>query len=169
MDAPSSQETPVVDPPRHLFFSAEDRRQGGNAGLTDKYLPMEKSRRHQMAENVIVTANQLASAVRTLRAFDRTGNADMALDHIEQTFEDLRRFTTLLVNEVTASVDRYGDEVEKRAFEDIAAAREATDAQTPKPGPVINHLRLDGTPGPTPAAVAAQINRSLNVQFGARR
>jgi hypothetical protein len=163
MDAPTAQETPVVDPPRHLFFSAEDRRLGGKAGLADKYLVMEKARRHQLAEHVINTANQLAAAVRTLRAFDRTGNADMALDHIEATFEDLRKYTTNLVNEVTASVDRFGDEMEKLAFRDIAAAREATDAQTPKPAP-----RLDGTPGPSPAAVAAQINARLDAAYGVR-
>lgn len=135
MDAPTAQETPVVDPPRHLFFGAEDRRQGGRAGLDDKYLSMEKARRHQLAEHVINTANQLASAVRTLRAFDRTGNADMALDHLEQTFVDLKKHTDHLVNEVTGSVDRYGEEMEKLAFRDIAAAREASDAQIPKPGP----------------------------------
>jgi hypothetical protein len=149
MDAPAAQETPVVDPPRHLFFGVEDRRQGGRAGLEDKYLQMEKGRRHQLAEHVIITANQLASAVRTLRAFDRTGNADMALDHIEQTFADLKKHTTNLVNEVTASVDRYGDELEKLAFRDIAAARAASDAQTPKPGP-------------TPADVA-QVRANLSV------
>jgi hypothetical protein len=136
MDASSSQASPEADPPRHLFFGAEDRRLGGRAGLEDKYLVMEKARRHQLAEHVINTANQLASSVRTLRAFDRTGNADMALDHIEQTFADLKKHTDNLVNEVTGSVDRYGDEVEKLAFGDIAAAREATDAQIPKPGPI---------------------------------
>ncbi|MDN4645385.1 hypothetical protein [Arthrobacter sp. PsM3] len=147
MDARTAQENPVADPPRHLFFGAEDRRQGGRAGLDEKYLVMEKARRHQLAEHVINTANQLASAVRTLRAFDRTGNAEMALDHIEQTFADLKKYTSNLVNEVTGSVDRFGDELERLAFRDIAAAREATDAQTPKPGPVISHI-------PSPAVIA---------------
>lgn len=135
MDAPTAQENPVVDPPRHLFFGAEDRRVGGRTGLEEKHLSIERARRHQLAEHVINTANQLAAAVRTLRAFDRTGNADMALDHIEATFADLKKVTDNLVNEVSKSVDRYGDELEKLAFRDIAAAREATDAQTPKPGP----------------------------------
>ncbi|MBT2594758.1 hypothetical protein [Arthrobacter sp. ISL-72] len=167
MDAQSTPETPAVDPPRHLFFGAEDRRQGGKAGLVDKYLSMEKARRHQLAEHVIVTANQLASAVRTLRAFDRTGNADMAVDHIEQTFEDLRKYTTNLVNEVNASVDRYGDELEQLAFRDIRAAREASDAQTPKPGPgpiaVVNVANAEDV-----AQVKANLELALN-RVGAQR
>ena len=166
MDASSSQASPEVDPPRHLFFGAEDRRLGGRAGLEEKYLVMERARRHQLAEHVINTANQLASAVRTLRAFDRTGNADMALDHIEQTFADLKKQTNNLVNEVTGSVDRYGDELEKLAFRDIAAAREATDAQTPQRGPaVVHHVVTGPKPGPGPVH---PYDRLDEIMFGAR-
>lgn len=165
MDPSTSQASHEADPPRNLFFGAEDRRLGGRAGLEEKYLVMERSRRHNLAEHVINTANQLASSVRSLRAFDRTGNADMALDHIEATFADLKRHTDNLVNEVTGSVDRYGDELEKLAFRDIADAREATEAQTPKPGPVVFNV----VASPKPAAVAAQINARLDAAYGASK
>ena len=108
MDASSSQEK-IVEPPRHLFFGVEDRRLGGRAGLADKYLSMEKGRRHQLAEHVINSAIQLANAVRTLRTFDRTGNADQALDHLTASLDDLVKHTRNLSAEVEQSVDRYGD------------------------------------------------------------
>lgn len=157
MDVPRSQGYLNSDLPRHLYFGAEDRRLGGRAGLEEKYLTMEKARRHQLAEHVINTANQLATSVRTLRAFDRTGSADMALDHIEQTFEDLRKHTTNLVNEVNASVDRHADEVERLAFQDIADGR-ATAPPRPKPGPVpIYPTSLPSTP-----ILKAKVEAALN-------
>ena len=78
MDALGTQETLEVVPPRNLFFGVEDRRLGGRAGLEDKYLRMEASRRQQLAQHVIDSALQVANAVRTLRTFDRTGNAATA-------------------------------------------------------------------------------------------
>jgi uncharacterized membrane protein YccC len=151
MDAPRTQENPYTEPPRHLFFGAEDRRLGGRAGLTDKYLSMEKARRHQLAEHVINTANQLASAVRTLRAFDRTGNAEQVLDHIEATFEDLQKQTKNLIDEVSASVDRYGDALEQLAFQD---AKDAMQSAPPAPAPVVHHLSSKAGPSPAPDNIA---------------
>lgn len=107
MDLSSSQ-SPATDTQRHVFFGAEDLRiRNRPAGPEEKYLTMEKTRRSQMAENVIANANNLANAVRTLRSFDRTGNAELALAHLQATFADLQNHTQHLVAEVQAAADRH--------------------------------------------------------------
>jgi hypothetical protein len=90
-----------------MFFGAEDRR-AGRTKVEEKVLAPERGYRQGLAEHVITEANHLINAVRTLRAFDRTGNAEMALDHLQRTLLDLRRHTANLVDEVKASVDRCG-------------------------------------------------------------
>lgn len=178
MDASSAQEK-IVEPPRHLFFGVEDRRLGGRAGLNEKHLLVEKSRRYQLAETVIASATQLANGIRTMRTFDRTGNADQAIDHIEATLLDLTKQTRNLINEVEASVDRYGDGLDalnaRDAAEALADHKETPAAAVlaPQAPAAAGTTRLDGTPGPSPAAVAAQIqanlNRALDIVAGAPR
>lgn len=162
MDASIAQEK-IVEPPRHLFFGVEDRRLGGRAGLADKYLSMEKGRRHQLAEHVISSAIQVANAVRTLRTFDRTGNADQALDHLTASLDDLVKHTRNLAAEVEQSVDRYGDGIDELDSRDAAEATaalntpaaveptpQAPTAAGPKPGPgpiaVVNVHNADDVP-----------------------
>lgn len=142
MDAPSSQEVPEVPAPRHLFFGVEDRRLGGRTGLNEKHIAVEKSRRHKLADDVINTAHQLASAVRTLRAFDRTGDAEMALGHLEHTMKDLKGYTLLLVKEVSASVDRYGDNIDLLTFHDAAEAATAPAVVEEPPAPKVTPLTV---------------------------
>jgi hypothetical protein len=145
MDASSTQEFPEVVPPRNLFFNVEDRLLGGRTGLTDKHVTVERIRRHQLAEHVINSAIQVANAVRTMRTFDKTGNADQALGHLECSLEDLCKQTRNLMDEVEKSVDRYGDgldalhardaEEARAALNTPAAAEPPTAAAGPKPGP----------------------------------
>lgn len=164
MDASSSQEK-IVEPPRHLFFGVEDRRLGGRAGLADKYLSMEKTRRHQLAEHVISSAIQVANAVRTLRTFDRTGNADQALDHLGASLDDLVKHTRNLTAEVEQSIDRYGDGLDELAARDADAA--LADLNAPAavepPPQAATAAGFTRTPGPSPADVAAQVNANLQM------
>ncbi|MEJ1195052.1 hypothetical protein [Pseudarthrobacter sp. CCNWLW207] len=166
MDASSSQEK-IVEPPRHLFFGVEDRRLGGRAGLTDKHIAVEKTRRHQLAEHVINSAIQVTNAVRTMRTFDRTGNADQVLDHLSCSLEDLVKQTNNLIAEVEKSVDRYGDGLEELAARDAAEAAADLNrcAHSPdkvcdncEPAHIESHLPAVETPAaatPTPQALAA--------------
>ncbi|ALV43136.1 hypothetical protein AU252_19860 [Pseudarthrobacter sulfonivorans] len=160
MDASSSQEK-IVGPPRHLFFGVEDRRLGGRAGLADKYLGIEKGRRHQLAEHVISSAIQVANAVRTLRTFDRTGNADQALDHLTASLDDLVKHTRNLATEVEQSVDRYGDGLDALATRDAAAATAALNT----PAAVELTPQAPTAAGPKPSDIAqvqANLNRALD-------
>lgn len=150
MDAHGAQETPEIDLPRHLFFGVEDRRLGGRAGLEDKYLSMERARRQQLAQHVIDTAIQVANAVRTMRTFDRTGNADQAIDHLNASLDDLDKYVRSLTSEVEKSVDRYGDGLDALHARDAAEARGALNA------PAAGEPSPQGSPvaGPQPAAAA---------------
>lgn len=162
MDASSSQEK-IVEPPRHLFFGVEDRRLGGRAGLADKYLSMEKGRRHQLAEHVITSAIQVANAVRTLRTFDRTGNADQALDHLTASLDDLVKHTRNLATEVEQSVDRYGDGVDELAARDADEAKAAMNPQTPAAAEPTPQAPTAAGPKPSDIAqVQANLNRALD-------
>lgn len=166
MDASSSQEN-LVDPPRNLFFGVEDRRVSGRTGLSDKHVTVERVRRHQLAEHVINSAIQVANAVRTLKTFDKTGNADQALSHLECSLDDLCKQTRNLIDEVEKSVDRYGDEMDALAGRDAAEATAALNTpaaaeQSPQP---------PAAAGPTPlhvAQVQANLHRALD-RVGANR
>jgi hypothetical protein len=163
MDASSSQEK-IVEPPRHLFFGVEDRRLGGRAGLTDKHVIVEKSRRYQLAETVINSAIQVANAVRTMRTFDRTGNADQVLDHLGASLEDLVKQTNNLIAEVEKSVDRYGDGLDELAARDAADAKVAMNPETPVAATTPTPQALAAA-GPTPldvAQVQANLHRALD-------
>jgi hypothetical protein len=183
MDASSAQEK-IVDPPRNLFFGVEDRRLGGRTGLTDKHIVVEKSRRYQLAETVINSAIQVANAVRTMRTFDRTGNAEQVLDHLSATLDDLVKQTNNLIAEVEKSVDRYGDELDALHTRDADGARAALNTpaaaeQSPQPPAAAGPNPAAATPtpqalaaaGPTPlhvAQVKANLHRALD-RAGANR
>lgn len=158
MDAHGAQETPEIDLPRHLFFGVEDRRLGGRAGLEDKYLSMERARQ-QLAQHVIDTAIQVANAVRTMRTFDRTGNADQAIDHLNASLDDLDKYVRSLTSEVEKSVDRYGDGLDAIHARDAAEARAALNAPaagepSPQGSPVAGLQPAAAAKSPQPAAAA---------------
>lgn len=184
MDASSAQETPEVVPPRNLFFNVEDRLLGGRTGLTDKHITVERVRRHQLAEHVINSAIQVANAVRTLKTFDKTGNADQALSHLDCSLTDLCKQTRNLIAEVEGSVDRYGDGLDDLAARDAAEAQAAFNAPAAAAPPTAaagpNAAAAEPTPQapaaaaphvPSPADVAqvqANLARALD-RVGARR
>ena len=167
MDTLGTQETPEVVPPRNLFFGVEDRRLGGRAGLEDKYLSFEASRRQKLAQHVIDSAIQVANAIRTMRTFDRTGNADQVIDHLNASLDDLVKKTHNLTAEVEKSVDRYGDGIDALNARDAAEARAALNTPAAvEPSPQAPAA------GPTPADVAqvqANLHRALDFEESRKR
>lgn len=111
MDLSRGQRQDLSRPPRNLFFGAEDLKTNGPDGTADKMFPVRRSQRFRLSEQVIEQANAMAAAVRMLRAFDKTGNAGLALDHIEDTFTDLGKLVRNLVAEVEASEERWQQSV----------------------------------------------------------
>jgi hypothetical protein len=149
MDAHASQGSPDVEAPRHLFFGVEDRRMGGRSGLDEKHLVVERSRRQNLAEQVVNGSRQLIASIHTLRAFDRTGDAERALDHIEHTLEDIQKHVRNLVVEVSGSIDRYADNSHLLALRDAAlAATSETPAAAVEPSPQQAPAAAGTTSGP---------------------
>lgn len=160
MVTPTPQDCPDIQPPRHLFFGVEDRRLGGRAGLEEKYISMEKSRRQKLADNVISTSMQLANAVRTMRTFDRTGNADQVIDHIDATLTDLVKLTRNLTGEVESAVDRYANGLGDLAARDAAEVAAALNGCTHSPHQVCDdcepaHIEAHAAAVPTQTPAAA--------------
>lgn len=154
MDVQSAQGNPEDEAPRHLFFGCEDRRLGGRAGLDEKHLTIERSRRLQLASHVENTATQLVNAVRALRAYDRTGDALDALPHLLHTFQDLQKYTTNLADEVNKSMDRYGDNIDLLALRDAALATAAMKTPT---------AAVEPSPQQAPAAVGPNADKEPRV------
>lgn len=146
MVPPAAQVTPDADLPRNLFFGVEDRRLGGRAGLEDKYLNAEASRRQKLAQQVIDSALQVADAVRTLRRFDLTGNADQVISHLNASLDDLEKRAHNLTAEVEKAGTRYGVELNALHSRDADESRAAinTPAAAVAPQPAAA--------GPNPAA-----------------
>lgn len=181
----AAQETLEVDPPRNLFFGVEDRKQGGPAGLGDAYIFAERARRLKLAQHVIDSANQVANAIRTLRAFDKTGNADQVLDHLNACREDLDKHIRNLTVEVEKSINRYGDELDALHIRDEAeeaaayaalnapaAAAPPTAAAGPHPSAASVIPQPLAAAGPSPADVAqvrANLNRALDFEENRKR
>ena len=107
MDTSRAQRQDLSQPPRNLYFGAEDLKTTGPDGTADKMLPHHRARRFKLSEHVIEQANNLANSVRTLRPFDKTGNAGLALDHIEDTMADLQKLTRNLVTDVEEAEERW--------------------------------------------------------------
>lgn len=142
MDAAPSQDSPASDPPRNLYFGAEDWL-ARKPDINEQDLARVRNQRHGLVGRVTHKAERLITAVsKTLRDFDGTGNVDMTLDHIEQTILDLRKLTTNLVADVSEAIDRYGDGLDEQGTKDAAGVVAPAEPAGPKPGPGMR--RLDG-------------------------
>ena len=156
------------DHPRNLYFGAEDWK-AMKPEISEQDLAHVRNQRHALIGHVTHKAERLIAAVsKSLRDFDATGNADMVLDHIEQTILDLQKLSTNLVEDVSAAVDRYGDGVDALAANESPDTPAVAVEPTPQaPAAAGTNLRLDGTPGPSPAVVAARINAALDNRVAA--
>lgn len=129
--------------PRNLYFGAEDW-VAKKPDISEKDLAHVRNQRHVLIGHVTHKAERLIAAVsKSLRDFDATGNADMVLDHIEQTILDLQKLSTNLVEDVSAAIDRYGDAMDALAAAEapqipaavVEPTPQAPAAAGPKPGP----------------------------------
>lgn len=106
-----NQQQPFEHLPRRVYFGAADK-----AHLADRKISggtdiqtIEVSRRQKLAATLIQRAEDVAAAVKTMRAFDATGNTEHALDHLQATLQDLTKAHGLFVDDVTDSIARYRD------------------------------------------------------------
>jgi len=127
--AAGGESAPVSDRlnelPRRFYFGVEDRRLAGRAGLEEKYLAPERSRRQRQKEHAIFKLQQVIGALKTTSAFDETGNILSALPHLADSLEDAVKLTRNFMSDVDAAVDRYGDALDELTTRDAEAAKAA--------------------------------------------
>lgn len=184
----------LVDFPRDLYLKAEDykaRRQQ----LPQQQLDRIINSRFARFRYVNAKIEQLGAAVKSLKAFDRTGDASAALPHLAALHEDLRKLIFNLADDIREAEARYreasapaGDDSPPTdsavAVEPSPKAPAAVDQTAPsvvKPGPHLVGRRIDagsGLPGAGMASVqifnpavspAAQLARFDLVALEARR
>ncbi len=105
MDVSRAQRQDLNQPPRNLYFGAEDLKSVD--GVADRMHPTHRSRRYRLSEQVVEQARQLMEAIKAVRYMDRTGNAFQALDHVEDTLTDLTKLTRNLIDDVEQSEERW--------------------------------------------------------------
>jgi hypothetical protein len=113
--------------PRRVYFSAED-----HASLADspsvgqqQRQTIEATRRQNLAENLIRKAEMVAAAVKTLRAYDGTGNTQHALPHLGATVADLNAAHRALIGDVSSALERHARHERMKLGLSYAAAAEA--------------------------------------------
>lgn len=112
--------------PRRVYFGAADKQHlaGRPVNAGGDVHALEVGRRQKLAATVTQRAEDVAGAVRSLRAFDSTGNTEDALNHLQTALQDLNKAHAILVDDVTESIGRYRDRREnQQVIDDVAAAR----------------------------------------------
>ncbi|MFM9430031.1 hypothetical protein [Arthrobacter sp. MP_2.3] len=138
-----------TDYPRNLYLGAEDRILDGPQQLVEKYLPFERARRQKQIVLAITDAEQLITALKSLRPFDAKGNAHHALPQIIDALADAVAHTRNLVGDVESSIARFEEfrcppvgghpSDSAVAVEPSPLAPVAADT-FPKPGPGVTQL-----------------------------
>ncbi len=146
-----------LDYPRNLYLNAEDFKKA-NPGLHDKALDVIRNQRYGLFRNVNARAEDFGSAVKALKAFDRTGNIGSAVRHVEDTFRDLKNSTRELIEDIEAAEIRHqqacivlpahgqptkpaADAEPSPGAPTAAAPTNTTPPPGPKPGPGRVHVR----------------------------
>lgn len=97
---------PSVDFPRDLYLNAEDIKKT-KPGTHENDLAVIRNHRFGFFRNVNSKSEDLTTAVKALKAFDKTGNVGSALDHVECTFRDLKVAVAELIEDIEAAETRY--------------------------------------------------------------
>ena len=108
---------------RRAYFSAADRSPAAGGSATNQQTTA--TTRQQLAADVIAKAEHVASAVKTLRAFDVTGHALDAMPHLQTAVDDLRTSFAALATDVANYVGR-----DPRLAQDLAKLEILIDRQT---------------------------------------
>lgn len=112
--------------PRRVYFGAADRQHLAGKQVSGGDLhALEVSRRQKLAQTLIQRAEDVAAAVKTVRAMDNTGNTENALDHLQATLQDLTKSHRIFVDDLTDAIARYRDRRENHAVIADVAARNA--------------------------------------------
>lgn len=92
--------------PRHVYFNAVDR-QGETEAFVEKMIPHEQGRRHKLLLTTIQDAENLISALKTTRQFDRHGNIELVLPQISDALADVVTKTRNFIADVETCTERY--------------------------------------------------------------
>ncbi|QSZ53302.1 hypothetical protein RI444_15300 [Paenarthrobacter sp. AT5] len=96
----------AADLPRHSYFHAVDR-QGETEAFVEKMIPHEQGRRQKLLMSAIQDAENLISALKTTRQFDRHGNIELVLPQIADALADVVTKTRNFIADVKTCTDRY--------------------------------------------------------------
>ncbi|MEW9874011.1 hypothetical protein [Arthrobacter sp. HS15c] len=166
--------------PRNLFFQAVDH-QTGPAALPESEVKVIQNKRFADARRLHTQLEHLVRALKSVESFDVMGNAGLAAVNLDDLELDIHKQIRNFIREIEAAEDRYGDAIdaerggcghsadrvcdncEPEHIESHAPKTPAAATPTPQALAAAGPTRLDGTPGPSPAAVAAQIKANLGL------
>ncbi|MDI2019730.1 hypothetical protein [Paenarthrobacter nicotinovorans] len=92
--------------PRNSYFNAVDRQMETDS-YPSKIIPTEQGRRHKLLTLAIQDAENLISALKTAKHFDRLGNIQHALPQITDALADVVTRANNFVSDVEVSTERY--------------------------------------------------------------
>lgn len=123
--------TPAL--PRRLYFGAQDKfyRSAFVPGLQDNII----GQRHKQAAILTQRAEEVAAAVKVLRAMDGTGNTEAALVHLQAAVADLDLAHRNLAENVAAACAAWRERHAGTPAEDHPADQEPADVPAPVPVP----------------------------------
>lgn len=174
MVASRSQDPRLDDRPRDLYFKAEDYLSGPKP-LGDRDLTVIRNQRFNLFRQVNQKIEDLTAALKSVKAFDRTGNICAAVGNAVDVHDDLQRLFRHLIADVRAADTRYEAGISTERLTDAAAApASASDAGswlsardpefdrgvTPKPGPGLMSIQI--TEMHDVDAVRSNINAALD-------
>ena len=117
------------DYPADLYLGAKDLR---GTHMEDSAVGMVQAQRFALFRQATTKIRDMAQAVESVRAFDRTGHAGEALGHLEATFKSVKRVVTQLVEDIEASEDSYVEELRVRCGEHGTKRADAAAEPTPQ-------------------------------------
>jgi hypothetical protein len=120
---------------------------------------MERARRQAAHQRAIAKAHHLISALKSVYAFDQTGNVMLAVPHVADSLEDAIRAARAFLGDVNAASERFDSATAELA----RLETQAPAAAGPKPGPVVNHLVVSHVP--TPFELSRQRVANVNAAF----
>ncbi|MFJ4168523.1 hypothetical protein ACIPY3_03325 [Paenarthrobacter sp. NPDC089714] len=133
----------TADLPRHSYFNAMDR-QGETQAFVDKMIPHEQGRRQKLLMSAIQDADNLISALKTTRQFDRHGNIELVLPQISDALADVVTKTRNFIADVETCTDRYRKTTSDSS--EAAGGQPEEPADTAAGGSVIGVAYVDVLP-----------------------
>ncbi|QOT16507.1 hypothetical protein [Paenarthrobacter sp. YJN-5] len=130
--------------PRHAYFHAVDR-QGETDAIVEKMIPFEQSRRHKLLLSAVQDAENLITALKTTRQFDRHGNIELVLPQISDALADAVMKTRNFIADVETCADRYR--------KTVTDSSEAAGGQPVEPAAAVESPDVPAAAAPSPMTV----------------